>query len=68
MAKMITFQTGQERMAFCKKQQKLDFPGGSVDRNLPANAEDRSSIPGPRRFHMPWSNYSLHASTTEFVL
>ena len=34
----------QERMASCKKQQKLDFPGGSVDKNLPANAEDMGSL------------------------
>ena len=32
-----------------------DFPGGSVV-NLPANAGDTGSIPGPRRSHMPWSN------------
>ena len=34
----------------------LDFPGGTVDRNPPANAGDMGSIPGPGRFHMPWSN------------
>ena len=33
-----------------------DFPGGTVDRNPPANAGDTSSIPGPERFHMLWSN------------
>ena len=33
-----------------------DFPGGAVDKNPPANAGDRSSAPGPGRFHMPWSN------------
>ena len=55
-------------MASCKKQQKLDFPGGSVDKNLPANAEDRSSIPGPGRFHTPRNNESLCASTTELML
>ena len=27
-----------------------DFPGGTVDKNLPANVEDTSSIPGPGRF------------------
>ena len=26
----------------------LGFPGGSVDRNLPANAGDMSSIHGPK--------------------
>ena len=29
-----------------------DFPGGIVDGNPPANAEDTGSIPGPGRFHM----------------
>ena len=30
-----------------------DFPGGAVVKNLPANAEDTSLIPGLGRFHMP---------------
>ena len=39
------------------KQQKFrDLPGGAVVKNLPANAWDRGSSPGPRRSHMPWSN------------
>ena len=33
-----------------------DFPGGSVVKNLPANAGDTGSIPGPGRSHMPRSN------------
>ena len=33
-----------------------DFPGGAVVKNLPANAGDMGSIPGPGRSHMPWSN------------
>ena len=32
------------------------FPGGSVVKNLPANAGDTGLIPGPGRSHMPWSN------------
>ena len=32
------------------------IPGGAVVKNLPANAGDVSAIPGPGRFHMPWSN------------
>ena len=28
------------------------FPGGSVVKNLPANARDIGSIPGPGRSHM----------------
>ena len=33
-----------------------DFPGGAVVENLPANAGDTGSSPGPGRSHMPWSN------------
>ena len=32
------------------------FPGGSVAKNLPANAGDQGSIPDLGRSHMPWSN------------
>ena len=31
------------------------FPGGAVVRNLPANAGDTGSCPGPGRSHMPRS-------------
>ena len=31
----------------------LDFPGGTVDKNLPDKAGDTSLIPSPGRFHMP---------------
>ena len=33
-----------------------DFPGGAVVKNLPDNAGDMDSSPGPGRSHMPWSN------------
>ena len=33
-----------------------DFPGGTVVKNLPANAGDTCSSPGPGRSHMPRSN------------
>ena len=32
------------------------FPGGTVVKNLPANAGDMGSSPGPGRSHMPQSN------------
>ena len=32
------------------------FPGSTVEKNLPANAGDTGSIPGPGRFHMPRSS------------
>ena len=38
------------------KTQKVDFLGGPVVKNLPANAGDMGSIPGPGRSHMPWGN------------
>ena len=34
----------------------LDFPGGTVVKNPPANAGDTGSSPGWRRSHMLWSN------------
>ena len=34
----------------------LGFPGGSVIRSPPANAEDSGSIPGPGRHHVLWSS------------
>ena len=34
----------------------LGQPWGSVVKNLPANAGDMGSIPGPERSHMPQSN------------
>ena len=42
------------------KGDKPGFPGGSVVRNLPANARDTGSIPDPGRSHMPRSN-QIHA-------
>ena len=32
-----------------------DFPGGTVVKNLPVNAGDMGSSPGPGRSHMPRS-------------
>ena len=34
----------------------LDFPGGAVVKNPPANAGDMGLSPGPGRSHMTWSN------------
>ena len=33
-----------------------DVPGSLMVKNLPANAGNMGSIPGPGRFHMPRSN------------
>ena len=35
-----------------------DFPGGAVVKNLPANAGDMGSSPGPGRSHMPRSKWA----------
>ena len=49
-----------------------DFPGGAVDKSVPANAGDTGLIPDLGRFHRPWSNQasapqqlSLCAETAE---
>ena len=47
---------------------KKDFPGGTMDRNLSTGAGDTSSIPGLRRFHMPYTELSLCTTFTELVL
>ena len=36
-----------------------DFPGGTVDKNPPANAGDTGSIPGLGRFHNYGSPHAL---------
>ena len=45
----------------------MDFPGGTVDENPPADAGDTGSIPGPGRFHKPHAPQLLSpcATTTE---
>ena len=45
-----------KKAELCKTRIILDFPGGLGLNNLLASAGDTSSIPGPRRSHMPWSN------------
>ena len=37
------------------KAGNVDFPGGTVDKNLPANAGHRGLIPGQGKSHMPQS-------------
>ena len=38
------------------KKQASGFPGGTVVKNLPANAGNTGLIPGLGRSHMPWIN------------
>ena len=44
-----------DKVLFLKIRER-DFPGGEMVKNLPANAGDTDSIPGPGRSHMPRSN------------
>ena len=39
-----------------KYNKDLDFPGGLVIKNLPANSGDTGLIPGAGRFHMQWGS------------
>ena len=45
-----------ENGLYLVKTVRSDFPGSSVNKNPPTNAGDRGLIPGPGRFHVPWSN------------
>ena len=54
-----------------KETVSRDLLGGSVDKNLPANAGDMGLIPGPGGFHMPWNTpqpLSLCSRTRELQL
>ena len=42
--------------AYEYKTYDSDFPGGAVVKNLPANAGDTGTSPGPGRSHMLQSN------------
>ena len=46
----------EQSIQILKKDRTRDFPGGAVVKNLPANAGDTGSSPGPGRSHMPRSN------------
>ena len=45
-----------EKKKRVKKQYLMGFPGGSVVKNLPANAGDMGSIPDLGRCHLLQSN------------
>ena len=46
----------KEKNKLMTKTTNLDVPDGTVDGNLTTNSGDRGSIPGLRRFHLPWSS------------
>ena len=43
-------------LRFAQLKDEWGFPGGTVVKNLPDNAGDTGSSPGPGRSHMPRSN------------
>ena len=43
-------------LTLLKKFSVEDFPGGTVDKNLPTNARDMGSVPELGRFYLPQSN------------
>ena len=45
-------------MGDLKKKKILDFPSGTVDKNLSNNARDMGSVFGLGRSHIPQSNYN----------
>ena len=49
-------QLNNKKTTQSKNGQKRDLPGGAVVKDLPTNAGDTGSSPGPGRSHMPWSN------------
>ena len=60
-----------ETSSVMHKKRQRDFPGGPVVGNSPAKAGDTSSIPGPRRSHMPQGSKPVHhywAKVLESVL
>ena len=58
---LLNIQTISIKNASAQWQCKMpvpDFPGGTVDKNPPANAGDLGLIPGARRFYVLRSNYA----------
>ena len=53
------------RQPFSIKSLHRGFPGGTVVKNLPANARDTGSSPGLGRSHMLRSNWAREPQLTE---
>ena len=64
---LTSYRNTWSNIADWSRWQSQGFPGGSVLKNLPANAGDTGSIPDPRRFQMPWSNLSPCITITEWA-
>ena len=52
----------------CTKLQSLGFPGGSVVKNVAANAGETGSIPGWGRSHMRWNTTTQEQQLLECAL
>ena len=64
---LTSYRNTWSNIADWSRWQSKGFPGGSVLKNLPANAGDTGSIPDPRRFQMPWSNLSPCITIAEWA-
>ena len=53
---IFTFLRVVKKKKTIKNIPQRDFPGGTMVKNLPANAGDTGSSPGPGRSHMLQSN------------
>ena len=53
---VTTFTVSATKISAPLQMHYLGFPGGSMVKKLPANAEDVGLIPGPGKSHMPWSS------------
>ena len=62
ITKILLLMSGEERGDDKREKRRTvskrlhAFPGGSVVKNLPANAGDTGSVPDAGRSHMPQSN------------
>ena len=56
IARVIHLNANLIRSNLCLNTFNREFSGGTVVKNLPANAGDMGSSPGPGRSHMPQSN------------
>ena len=51
----MSFSKTYQGLAALKTLPRMSMVVSGV-KNLPVNAGDMGSIPGPERFHMPWGN------------
>ena len=64
-SRFLCDENAQKSKSCASKNNHQGFPGGPVVKNLPCNARDISSIPGPEGSHMPGVTKSVRATNTE---